>query len=189
MLEQYRIILGSQSPRRKELLTLLDLPFTCQVIDTEEIYPAELRGAEIPVYLAKLKAAAFEPLPDDKTLLITADTIVWLDGQVLGKPHTPAEARNMLHRLSGKTHQVFTGVCLTSLRKQKTFSVCSDVTFASLTDEEIDYYVEKYNPLDKAGAYGIQEWIGGIGVEKINGSYFNVMGLPVQKLYQELKQF
>ena len=142
MLEQYRIILGSQSPRRKELLALLDLPFTCQVIDTEEIYPAELRGAEIPVYLAKLKAAAFEPLPDDKTLLITADTIVWLD-----------------------------------------------VTFASLTDEEIDYYVEKYNPLDKAGAYGIQEWIGGIGVEKINGSYFNVMGLPVQKLYQELKQF
>ncbi len=189
MLEKYHIILGSQSPRRNELLARLDIPFTCQVIETEEIYPAELRGAEIPIYLAKQKAAAFEPLPDDKTLLITADTIVWLDGQVLGKPHTPAEAGDMLHLLSGKTHQVYTGVCLTSRQKQKTFSACSDVTFSTLSDAEIDYYVAKYQPLDKAGAYGIQEWIGCIGVEKINGSYFNVMGLPVQKLYQELKRF
>ncbi len=189
MLEQYQIILGSQSPRRKELLAKLDIPFTCKAINTEEVYPDGLHGAEIPIYLAKLKATAFKPLPDDKTLLITADTIVWLDGQVLGKPHTPAEAQNMLLRLSGKTHQVYTGVCLTSNRKQVTFSVRSDVTFATLETEEIDYYIKKYKPFDKAGAYGIQEWIGCIGVEKINGSYFNVMGLPVQKLYQELRNF
>ena len=188
MLEQYRIILGSQSPRRKELLALLDLPFTCQVIDTEEIYPAELRGAEIPVYLAKLKAAAFEPLPDDKTLLITADTIVWLDGQVLGKPHTPTEARNMLHRLSGKTHQVITGVCLMTRGLQRTFSATTQVTFDVLTEDEIEFYVEKFRPLDKAGAYGVQEWIGFVGVSRLEGSYFNVMGLPVQRLYQELKK-
>ena len=181
------ILLGSQSPRRRELLAGLDIDFECVKIDCEETFPGHLQGAGIPVYLAKRKADAYRHnlQPDD--ILITADTIVWCDNMMLGKPHDKSEACRMLHLLSGKRHEVITGVCLTTKQTRKNFAVVSKVRFAELDDAEIEYYVEKYRPYDKAGAYGIQEWIGYIGVESIVGSYFNVMGLPVQQLYKELK--
>jgi septum formation protein len=186
-LKKYRIILASNSPRRKELLAGLDLPYEVKVLpDIDEDYPEELKGKEISEYLSRKKADAYSSLIDDKTLVITADTIVWLNGKVYGKPASKKDAAGMLHNLSGKTHEVITGVCLTTKRQQRIFSVFSEVTFTTLSNEEIDYYVEKYAPLDKAGAYGVQEWIGYIGVENIKGSYFNVMGLPVQRLYREL---
>lgn len=179
------LILGSQSPRRKELLAGLDIPFQTVSIDCDERFPEYLQAGDIPLYLAKLKASAYgKPQPGD--ILITADTIVWLKSRMLGKPHDDNQARQMLHALSGQTHQVFTGVALTSVDKQIAFVASTDVTFRCLTDEEINYYVEKYKPLDKAGAYGIQEWIGYIGITSINGSYFNVMGLPVQRLADAL---
>ncbi len=181
------ILLGSQSPRRKELLEGLDLDFRIVRIECEEHYPDNLRGADIPLYLAKLKADAYSSLLQDDDILVTADTIVWCDGCMLGKPADEAEARRMLRFLSGKEHEVITGVCLTTCGRQKTFSVTSKVRFAQLTDSQIDYYVGKYLPFDKAGAYGIQEWIGYVGVESISGSYYNVMGLPVQRLYRELQ--
>ena len=186
-MEKYRIILGSGSPRRKELLAGLDLPFKIEILpDVDESYPDNLRGKEIPEYIARQKADAYLSLIGDDTLVITADTIVWLNDRVYGKPENKQDAKQMLHDLSGKTHEVITGVCLTTKHKQRIFSVISEVSFATLSNEEIDYYVEKYSPLDKAGAYGVQEWIGYIGVENIKGSYFNVMGLPVQRLYREL---
>ncbi|MBQ8593853.1 MAG: septum formation protein Maf [Bacteroidaceae bacterium] len=187
---KYHIILASNSPRRKELLAGLGLPYEVRVLaDIDESYPATLCGEDIPLYISKKKAEAYiETLqPDD--LIVTADTIVWLDGQVLGKPADEAEARAMLHALSGKTHQVITGVTLATAERTKSFASVSEVTFAPLTDAEIDYYIAHYHPLDKAGSYGIQEWIGFIGVERIEGSYFNVMGLPVQRLYRELKNW
>ena len=185
--KKYRIILASGSPRRKELLAGLDLPFEIKILpDIDESYPAGLQGKEIPEYIARQKAAAYLPLISDDTLVITADTIVWLNGKVYGKPENKQDAKQMLHDLSGKTHEVITGICLTTKRQQRIFSVLSEVSFATLSKEEIEYYVEKYSPLDKAGAYGVQEWIGYIGVENIKGSYFNVMGLPVQRLYREL---
>lgn len=189
-LAAYRIILGSNSPRRRELLAGLDLSFDVHVIPgLEENYPDSLQPQEIPVFLSKQKAEAYLSTLEDQVLLITADTIVWNETEVIGKPKDREDAIRMLLSLSGHEHQVVTGVCLTTTKKQETFSVVSSVRFASLTDEEIIYYVDKYKPFDKAGAYGIQEWIGYVGVESISGSFYNVMGLPVQRLYQELKRF
>ena len=187
-LSTYNIILGSQSPRRKELLAGLDIEFTTKVIPgLEETYPDTLQGEEIPIYLAEQKADAYTL--EDNDLLITADTIVWLNGHVYGKPADEAEAREMLRSLSGKTHDVITGVCVRTNKKTVSFASTTKVRFAELTDAEIEHYVNKYRPMDKAGAYGIQEWIGYIGVEHIEGSYFNVMGLPIQRLYTVLKEF
>ncbi|MDR2622873.1 MAG: Maf-like protein [Dysgonamonadaceae bacterium] len=187
---KYRIILASNSPRRKELMSGLDIPFEIKILpDIEESYPGTLQKEEIPLYLAKLKADAYKTLMRDDTLLITADTIVWLDGKVYGKPESEAEAKSMLQALSGRTHEVFTGVCLTSKQKQKSFFAVSKVGFAVLSEEEIDYYISKYKPFDKAGAYGVQEWIGYVGVEHLEGSFYNVMGLPVRMLYRALEDF
>ena len=184
------IILGSQSPRRRELLAGLDIPFTAISIDTDESYPADLQGGDIPYYISRAKAHAYADKLSANQLLITADTIVWLDGQMLGKPHDEAEAKAMLRQLSGKTHQVYTAV--TFAQNQPSVSLetvvdCTDVTFAELTEEEINHYVTKYRPMDKAGAYGVQEWIGYIACVGMNGSYFNVMGFPVHKVYEQLK--
>lgn len=188
--KDYHIILASNSPRRKELLAGLDVAFEVRVIPgLEEHYPASLLAEEIPVFLAKQKAEAYTKEMSACTLLITADTIVWNRGEVIGKPKDREDAIRMLQSLSGHAHKVITGVCLTTQEKQKAFAVTSTVYFASLSDEEIIYYVDHYKPFDKAGAYGIQEWIGYVGVERIDGSFYNVMGLPVQRLYQELKRF
>lgn len=189
-LAKYSIVLGSGSPRRKELLSGLDIPFEVKLMpDLEESYPDNLWKEEIPVYLAKLKAEAYKEQMEADTLLITADTIVWLNAEVFGKPADEAGAKAMLHKLSGKTHEVITGVCLATKERQKAFYAVSKVKFAKLTAEEIDYYVEKYKPYDKAGAYGVQEWIGYIGVENLTGSFYNVMGLPVRMLYKYLKEW
>ena len=189
-LKKYKVVLASNSPRRKELLAGLELDYQVKTLpDIDESYPQGLDGMEIPTYIARSKAEAYRKHMNDDELIITADTIVWLNGAVMGKPKDKADACHMLHTLSGKTHQVITGVCLTTVNKQITFSTVTDVTFASLTDEEIIHYVEHYLPMDKAGSYGIQEWIGFIGVECISGSYFNVVGMPIQRLYTELKKF
>jgi septum formation protein len=188
-LKNYHIILASQSPRRQELLRGLNIPYEVKVIDVEETYPKNLFGVDIPMYLAEKKANAFNGMMLKNTMLITADTIVWHEGKVFGKPTDRKNAEMMLKALSGKTHQVITGVCISTVHKRKVFSVISDVRFASLNSSEIDYYLENYQPYDKAGAYGVQEWIGFVGVEFIEGSYFNVMGLPVQRLYNELKNW
>ncbi len=189
-LNKYSILLASNSPRRKELLKGLGVPFTVTVLpDIDESFPETLKAEEIPVYIARKKAMAYLSRMEESTLLITADTIVWLDGKVYGKPHDEKDAKQMLRALSGKTHQVITGVCLRTQNKEKTFYSLTDVSFSDLTDREIEYYVSKYKPIDKAGAYGIQEWIGFAAVKEIKGSYFNVMGLPIHKLYQELKSF
>lgn len=185
----YHIILASNSPRRRELLSGLGLDYEVRTLPgIDESYPDTLQGEEIPVYISSKKASAYLDALKDNELLITADTIVWLDGRVLGKPADEDEARQILRDLSGKTHQVITGVTLATTTFQKSFASVSQVTFASLTEEEISYYVSHYHPMDKAGSYGVQEWIGFIGVERIEGSYFNVMGLPVQRLYRELKE-
>ena len=184
----YQIVLASNSPRRQELLKGLDIPFTVRVKeDISEDYPHDLPVDQIPLFIAKKKAAAYDI--GDNELLITADTVVVLDREVMGKPHNASDAKRMLRALSGYTHQVVTGVCLTTRQRQRAFTTVTDVTFKELSDEEIDYYVTHYHPFDKAGAYGVQEWIGYIGVTKLQGSYFNVMGLPVQRIYQELKRF
>lgn len=188
--DRYHIILASNSPRRKELLAGLDIPFDVRVIDgIDESFPQDLLTKDIAGYIAKKKADAYQQAMAADELIITADTIVILGQKVMGKPKDAAEAVRMLHELSGHTHQVITGVCLTTKEKQVSFSVETDVTFKTLTDEEIHYYVEHYRPFDKAGAYGIQEWIGHVGVTGMNGSYFNVMGLPVQRIYEALKLF
>lgn len=185
----YQIILASNSPRRKELLSGLGLNYEVRTLPgIDESYPDTLQGEEIPVYISSKKASAYLDTLKDNELLITADTIVWLDGRVLGKPSDEKEACQMLRDLSGKTHQVITGVTLATTTFQKSFASVSQVTFAPLSEEEISYYVNHYHPMDKAGSYGVQEWIGFIGVERIEGSYFNVMGLPVQRLYRELKE-
>ncbi len=186
----YKIILASNSPRRKELLAGLDIDFEVRVVkDIDESYPEELPTRDIAEYISKKKAAAYQKMIADDELVITADTIVVLDHEVMGKPKDNEDASRMLHELSGKTHQVITGVTLTTTRRQMSFSVETDVTFKRLTDDEVNYYVDHYKPYDKAGAYGIQEWIGYIGVTALRGSYFNVMGLPVQRIYEALKQF
>lgn len=188
-LKNYNIILGSKSPRREELLQGLNIPFETALIDVEETYPREIVGVDIPMYLAEKKANAYAEKLLENDLLITADTIVWLEGKVYNKPKDKADATAMLRTLSGKTHQVITGVCISTKNKRKTFHVISEVRFARLTSQEIDFYLDNYAPYDKAGAYGVQEWIGYIGVEYIEGSYFNVMGLPIQRLYTELKRW
>lgn len=189
-LDSYEILLASNSPRRRELLAGLGVKYRVTSLpDVDESYPSSLQGEEIPLYISQLKADAYRSQMKPNTLLITADTIVWLDGKVYGKPHDEAEACEMLRALSGRTHTVITGVTLTSACRRKSFAVSTEVTFAALTDEEIGYYVSHYRPLDKAGAYGVQEWIGYIGVTGMNGSYYNVMGLPIQRLYTELKDF
>ena len=188
-LKNYRIILASQSPRRQELLRGLNIPFEVKAIKVKETYPPELVGVDIPMFLAEKKANAYTEMMDENTLLITADTIVWHEGKVFNKPIDQADATAMLKALSGKTHQVITGVCISTLKKRKTFHVISEVRFARLTPQEIEYYLQNYKPYDKAGAYGVQEWIGYVGVEYIEGSYFNVMGLPIQRLYGELKRW
>ena len=188
-LNKYKIILASNSPRRKELLSGLGVDYEVKTLpDVDESYPDGLSGEEIAKHIARGKAEAYRSLIQADELVITADTIVWLDGTVMGKPKDEEEAKDMLMLLSGKTHQVITGVCLTTASMQKTFATVTDVTFATLTDEEVDYYVTRYQPMDKAGSYGVQEWIGFVGVENLSGSYFNVMGLPIQRLYTELKK-
>jgi septum formation protein len=183
------IILASKSPRRQQLLTEIGLKFrTVNHLEMDEVFPSVLRAQEIPLYLARAKALHYESIVEPNTLLITADTIVWLEDEVIGKPIDAADAENMLARLSGKMHEVFTGVCLKTTTEEKVFYDASKVYFRNLSDAEIRFYVDTYKPLDKAGAYGIQEWIGYVGVERIEGSYFNIMGLPVQKLYNELIQ-
>jgi septum formation protein len=187
--KEYKILLASNSPRRKELLAGLGVEYAVKVIsDIDESFPDTLKGEEIPLYIARKKADAYKQIIRPDELVITADTIVWLDGETLGKPENESAAVQMLCQLSGKTHQVITGVCLTTCDWQRCFSSMTEVTFAVLTLEEINYYVANYRPFDKAGSYGVQEWIGFIGVEKISGSYYNIMGLPVQKLYKELKK-
>ena len=188
-LEQYEIILASKSPRRQQLLSDLGLKFSVQSMDIPEVFPDNLGMTEVSVYLAELKAEAFRPQLKNNQLVITADTIVWLDGQVLNKPTDYADGFRMLKDLSGKKHQVITGVCLFSTKKKVSFYALTDVWFKELSDDEIGYYLERYQPYDKAGAYGIQEWIGYIGIYRLEGSFFNVMGLPVQGVYEHLKTF
>lgn len=190
MKKNYNIILSSNSPRRKELLSGLDLDFKIHVIPgIDESFPSDIPVLDIAEYVAVKKAEAYRCFIGDDDIVITADTVVLLGNNVLGKPKCLDEAKKMLRLLSGNTHQVVTGVCLTSVYRQKHFSVITEVSFKELTDDEINYYVDNYKPLDKAGSYGIQEWIGHVGVTSINGSYFNVMGLPVQRIYRELQDF
>ena len=187
-LEKYDVVLGSNSPRRRELLNDMGVIFRVETVKgINETYPASLPIEEIPVYLARVKAEG-HPLKDNE-LLITADTVVVLDETVLGKPEGEADAHRMLRALSGRAHRVISGVCVTTVDRSESFADTSIVHFADLTDDEIDYYIKHYRPLDKAGAYGIQEWIGNIGISGINGDFYNVMGLPTRKLYQLLKTF
>ena len=187
---KYKILLASKSPRRREILGLLRIPFTVVTIDgIDESYPEDLEPDKVSEYISEKKAEAFLKRIREDELIITADTIVICDGKILGKPKGEEGAFEMLRFLSGKTHKVTTGVTVATKEKKVSFTSESLVTFAELTDEEIRYYVETYRPLDKAGAYGIQEWIGAVAVAKIDGSFYNVMGLPVHRLYQVLKQF
>ena len=189
-MKNWKIILASNSPRRKELLAGLDLQFEVRVLqDIDESYPHDLPTQKIAEFISKKKADAYVQTMADDELVITADTVVILGDEVMGKPGDEADAKRMLGELSGKTHQVTTGVTLSTKERQVSFSVVTDVTFKQLSADEIDYYVRTYHPFDKAGAYGIQEWIGYIGVTALKGSYFNVMGLPVQRIYEALKRF
>ncbi len=189
-LKNFHIILASNSPRRRELLAGLGIDFEVRVLpDIEENYPPTLPVSQIAQYIAKEKAQAYREVMTDDQLIITADTVVVAAGEVMGKPVDADDAFGMLRKLSGCKHQVITGVCLTSTAVQREFSVTTDVAFKQLTDDEIHYYIDHYHPFDKAGAYGIQEWIGYIGVTGLEGSYFNVMGLPVQRIYTELSRF
>ena len=188
-LKDKKILLASKSPRRHYLLKELGLEFELLDIEVEEDYPDKLKRESIPLFLSKLKAEAAKSSLNDNEIVITADTIVWIGNMVLNKPKDLNEAKLMLNKLSGKMHEVITAVSINSTNKTTSFYVVSEVWFKSLRAEEIDYYVEQFKPLDKAGAYGAQEWIGYIGVEKMNGSYFNVMGLPLHELYEELLVF
>jgi septum formation protein len=188
-LNKYRIILASRSPRRQQLLRQLGVKFDVIVKDYPEDYPGSLQGEEIAVYLSRGKAELFRNEISDNEIVITADTIVWCKGKVLGKPAGAEESRQMIRSLSGDTHEVITGVTLLSKTGERTFSVSTKVTFEKLSEEEINYYVMRFKPYDKAGAYGIQEWIGLAACSRIEGSYFNVVGLPVQRLYRELLEF
>ena len=189
IMDNYKYILASNSPRRKELLAGLGLDFEVRVIDgIDESYPASLPASQVAQFIAEKKAQAYRASMAPDELIITADTVVIVGSDILGKPKDEADAVRMLREISGRTHQVTTGVCLTTATRQRSFSVTTDVTFKQLTDAEIQHYVSTYRPFDKAGAYGIQEWIGYIGVTGLNGSYYNVMGLPVQRIYTELQQ-
>ncbi len=182
------IILASKSPRRQQFLKDLNLDFSIELKEVEEIFPETLKGKKIVEFLARLKASAYTNLKEGD-ILITADTIVWSEGKMLGKPKSKEEAKQMIKSLSDKNHKVFSAICLKSAHKEVVFSATTKVYFKKMTNEEIDFYVEKYNPLDKAGSYGIQEWIGLIGIKKIKGSYFNVMGFPVHKFYKQILKF
>lgn len=189
-LNKYEIVLASNSPRRKELLQRMGVNFKVRTLfGIDESYPDSLRGEDIVCYISRNKAKAYQSSMAPNELLITADTIVYVDGEVMGKPKNAEQAKEMLHKLSGKTHQVITGVTIVTAKRTENFGVTSHVKFTNITDEEINFYVDNYLPFDKAGAYGIQEWIGIVAVEEIKGSYFNVVGLPVQRLYQKLKTF
>lgn len=185
----YKIVLASKSPRRQFLLKELGLDFELRTKEVDENFPHTLKREEIPLYLCEHKAAAFNETLADDELIITADTVVWVNNKVLNKPEDKVEAVEMLVELSGTMHEVFTGVCLLSKHKKAVFFDRTEVYFKELSAEEIEFYIETYKPYDKAGAYGAQEWIGYVAVEKIVGSYFNVMGLPVHKLYEQLKSF
>ena len=187
-LKNYNIILASKSPRRQKFLADLGLKFTITTKEVEEIYPKNLQGVEITDYLAKLKSAPFKKL-NDKDIVVTSDTIVWLDYKAIGKPKNREEAIQTLQELSGKVHQVFTSVFIKSKEKKVLFNDCTAVYFNDLTLEEITYYVDEFEPFDKAGGYGIQDWIGLIAIQKIEGSFYNVMGFPVHKFYKELMLF
>lgn len=188
-LKKFKIVLASNSPRRRELMTGLGVDYVVKTLpDIDESYPDTLTGEAIPAYISRKKAKAYQDKIEPGELFITADTIVWLDGAMMGKPKDRDDALHILRELSGKSHQVITGVCLTTREWQKSFTSVTDVKFAMLTDEEIEFYVDNYKPYDKAGSYGVQEWIGFVAVEAIYGSCFNIMGLPIQKLYQELKK-
>lgn len=183
-----RLVLASNSPRRKELLRGLGIDFEVRLIgDIDESYPNGLPANEVPVHISKAKAAAYMDTMTENEVILTADTVVVCDGEILGKPHDAEDARRMLGLLSGKSHEVITGVTLSTLQWQRSFAVTTVVWFKELSADEISFYVDSYRPFDKAGAYGIQEWIGYVGVQRIEGSYFNVMGLPVQRIYDELK--
>ena len=183
-----KIILASNSPRRRELMSGLDIPYEVRVLpDIAEEFPPGLAVDEVAQYIATEKAAAYVDTMADDELVITADTVVIVDDEIIGKPKDEEDAKAMLHKLSGRTHKVTTGVCMTTKEKQRQFSVTTEVTFKELSDDEINHYVEKYHPMDKAGAYGVQEWIGYIGVTGLRGSYYNVMGFPVQRVYRELR--
>lgn len=187
---KYRVLLASQSPRRRELMGMLDIPFeTVRLEGVDESFPMEMDAVEVPGYLARKKASACRDLIKENELVITADTVVILDNIIYGKPFDEEQAVQMLLTLQGRTHQVVTGVSVTTKERTLDFSVSTDVTFGPLSEEEARFYVTHYRPLDKAGAYGIQEWIGCAAVEGINGSFYNVMGLPVQRLYRELQNF
>lgn len=188
-LKSKNLILASGSPRRQELLKSLGVPFEIRLKEIDENYPKHLKRSEISDYLAQLKSNAFVEELTHKDLLITSDTIVWYHNMALGKPKSKDDAFQMLQKLSGKTHEVITSVCLKSLQKEDIFNSITKVTFKELSKEEIQFYVDNYNPMDKAGAYGIQDWIGQIGVTKIEGSYFNVMGFPIHKIYSQLLIF
>jgi len=185
----FNIILGSSSPRRNELLKSLGFDFVINPSNADEDYPLNLKGHEIPVFLAEKKASSFNGVLTETDLLITADTIVWCEGEIFNKPINFEEGKLMLQTLSGKMHEVFTAVCLKSANKQIIFYDATKVYFKKFTNEEIEYYLNNYKPYDKAGSYGVQEWIGYIGIEKIEGSFYNVMGLPVKKLHEELMKF
>lgn len=189
-LKRYRIILASASPRRKELLSKLDIDFTVNSLcEVDESFPASLPVVQVPQYISRKKADAYRQEMQDNDMVITADTVVAVGRRILGKPKSAEEARAMLKLLSDRYHRVVTGVTIMTAKRTETFATVSRVRFTRLNDEEIDYYISKYKPFDKAGAYGIQEWIGMVGITELNGSYFNVMGLPVQRLYAKLKEF
>ena len=187
-LKKYNLILASGSPRRQQFLKDLDLDFTIELREIEEIYPKELKGIEITDFLAELKASPFKNLKEND-ILITSDTIVWMNDKAIGKPKDRNDAINIFKELSGKKHQVITSICIKTISEIKIINDTTDVYFKELSDEEILFYIDNFHPYDKAGGYGIQDWIGYIGVEKIEGSFFNVMGLPVHKLYTELSKF
>ncbi|MBL0329206.1 MAG: septum formation protein Maf [Bacteroidetes bacterium] len=190
-LSKYKILLASKSPRRQYLLKELGLDFEVRTKEVDESFPDELKAYEIPLYLCEKKAHAFDEELNDNTIVITADTVVWLPqtNEVLNKPENFDDAVRMLQLLSGKMHEVYTGVCLKSKKKTKSFYALTKVYFKPLTLEEIEFYINNYKPFDKAGSYGAQDWIGLVAVEKIEGTYFNVMGLPVKELYEELLKF
>jgi septum formation protein len=188
-LKKYKLLLASKSPRRHYLLKELGLDFEVRTKEVDESFPEQLKAAEIPLYLCEKKANAFDEELTDNTIVITADTIVWVNGHVLNKPQNYDDAVRMLQLLSGKMHEVYTGVCLKSKHKTTSFVALTKVYFKELSLEEIEFYIRNYNPYDKAGAYGAQEWIGYIAVDRIEGTYFNVMGLPVRELYEALLKF
>ena len=188
-LKNYKLVLASGSPRRQQFLKELDLDFEIRLKDVEEVYPEHLQGAEITDYLAKLKASALDESLSDDEIIITSDTIVWHENKALGKPQDKEDAFTMIQSLSGKTHEVITSVCIKTSTKPEVCNDITRVTFNLLTDEEINYYLDKYKPFDKAGSYGIQEWIGLVAIARIEGSYANVVGLPVDKVYQYLNKF